>query len=144
MLGRRWTRADGKRPITTAGKPASSTNSSTWATLRDARSSRAGDGRGVMLGGGLGCYDLDHCDVEDAVVFAATVPERIVFAERSVSGQGVHLFFEAPTPTESATVAGGPHPHAGRRYTTPTGLQVERYTSGRFIRVTGDCLTIPN
>lgn len=118
---RAWVRADGKRPIQASGRPASSTNPATWAAYRDVKAG-AGDGFGIMLGGGLGCYDLDHVTDEQARAFIATIPEPVVYAERSVSGQGVHVFVEAPE---------GP----GRRRPG-----VERYTRARFIRMTGDRL----
>ena len=117
-------RADGKRPVTVDGRPASTTDSSTWATLAQVRASRAGDGFGVMLGSGLGCYDLD--DVTDAQVrdFLMGVPEPVLFVERSVSGRGAHIFVEAPeSPGWKRTV---------------DGISVERYTRARFIRTTFD------
>jgi primase-polymerase (primpol)-like protein len=72
-----------------------------------------------MLGSGLGCYDFDHVTDEQAREMVAEIPERIVFAERSMSGAGVHVFVEAPE---------GP----GRRRDG-----IERYTRARFIRMTG-------
>lgn len=121
MRCRRWVRAVGKRPVTPSGAPASSTDPRTWRTFAEVRTG-AGDGFGVMLGGGLGCYDLD--DVTDAEVrrFAASVPERIILAERSMSGRGAHLFVSAP---ESP---------GWRRLVD--GMKVERYTRARFIRTT--------
>lgn len=123
MQGRRWVRADGKRPVTVDGRPASTTDPRTWATLPEVRSADAGDGMGVMLGGGLGCYDLDDVTVAQAREFAASIPERLVFVERSMSGRGVHIFIEAPE------VRGWKR--------TVAGVSVERYTRARFIRVTG-------
>jgi len=73
-----------------------------------------------MLGGGLGCYDLDHVTDAEVNAFLATVTEPILFVERSVSGNGAHVFIEA---------AEGP---GWRRD------GVERYTRARFIRVTGE------
>ncbi|KGM18154.1 hypothetical protein [Corynebacterium auriscanis] len=119
----RWARADKKKPITPTGRPASSTDNSTWSRYRDVQQG-AGDGYGVMLGGGLGCYDLDHC-IDDGVVaswaveFIGEIPEEIVFMERSVSGTGIHVFVEAD---ETPGYRRG---------------KVERYSRGRFIRVTG-------
>lgn len=117
--GRRWVRARGKRPIRIDGRPASTTNPETWATLTEVKSSAAGDGMGVMLGSGLGCYDLDHTDDESARRFIASIPEPVIYAERSMSGHGVHVFVSA---------AEGP---GSRR------PGVERYTRARFIRTTG-------
>lgn len=123
---RRWVCADGKRPIRPNGHPASSTDPSTWTNWEMVRQSRAGDGVGVMLGGGLGCYDLDHVTDAEVRDFLATVPEPVLYVERSMSGDGVHVFIEAPE---------GP---GWRRVID--GISVERYTRQRFIRVTGDRL----
>jgi len=123
MSGRRWVRAVGKRPVMPDGSPASSTDSRTWSPLAAVRLG-AGDGFGVMLGAGLGCYDLDGVTAAEVRRFAGTVQERIVYAERSVSGRGAHLFIEAP---ESP---------GWRRYVD--GVSVERYTRARFIRTTLD------
>lgn len=121
MTARRaWVRADGKRPIRLDGSPASSTYSDSWSTYADVRRSAVGDGFGIMLGGGLGCYDLDHVSDAEARDFIAGISEPILFCERSVSGDGVHAFVLAP---ESKGWKRG---------------QVERYTRARFIRVTGD------
>lgn len=117
--GRRWVRADGKRPIRTDGRPASSTDPAMWSTLAEVKASAAGDGFGVMLGGGLGCYDLDHISDDDARRFVATIPERVVYVERSMSGNGIHVFIEA--------LEGSGRRRGG----------VERYTRARFIRMTG-------
>jgi primase-polymerase (primpol)-like protein len=123
--GRRWVRADGKRPIRCDGAPASSTDPRTWATLAEVWASSSGDGMGVMLGGGLGCWDLDHALVDgqlttEARARLALITEPVVWVERSVSGAGLHVFVKA---------AEGP---GSRR------PGVERYTRARFIRVTGD------
>lgn len=115
-----WVRADGKRPIRVDGSPASSTGRSSWSSFAEVKRSKAGDGFGVMLGDGLGCYDLDHVSDADARAFIASIPEPVVFVERSMSGLGVHVFVEAPE---------GPGTRRGG---------VERYTRARFIRVTGD------
>lgn len=119
MTGRRsWTRADGKRPVRPDGRPASSTDSSTWSTFSDVQAG-SGDGFGVMLGGGLGCFDLDHVSDDEIREFVASVREPIAFVERSVSGEGAHVFVLAP---ES---------RGWRRN------GVEFYSRARFIRVTG-------
>ena len=122
---RRWVRADGKRPIRVDGSPASSTDPSTWASYSDVLRSTAGDGYGIMLGGGLGCYDIDHCLVDGVIEPWArealdSIPESVVFTEVSKSGTGVHVFVRAD---ESPGTRRG---------------NVERYTRARFIRVTGN------
>lgn len=116
---RSWVRADGKRPIEPSGSPASSTNPDTWHSFTDVQHG-AGDGFGIMLGGGLGCYDFDHLSDSFIRAYLATIPERILFAERSMSGDGVHVFIEAP------------EAKGWKR------RGVERYTRARFIRTTGD------
>lgn len=119
----RWTRADGKRPVTVSGDPASSTDPATWASFATVQAG-AGDGFGVMLGDGLGCLDLDHC--LDGDVLAGWARERmdalrvpVLFIERSVSGAGLHVFTAEP---EGRSVQGGWGGH---------------YRHSRFIRVTG-------
>jgi len=128
MQGRRWVRAAGKRPVTIAGEPASTTDPSTWSSLDEVKVSPAGDGMGVMLGGGLGCYDLDGVSDEHAREFAASLSERVIFVERSMSGSGVHLFVEAPEARGWKRTVGG--------------ISVERYTRARFIRTTGKRLSM--
>lgn len=114
---RRWVRASGKRPIMASGAPASSTDAATWAAFDDVQVG-AGDGFGIMLGGGLGCYDLDHLGDDAARSFIATLAEPVVFVERSMSGDGVHVFVEA---------------EEGRGWKRGG---IERYTRARFIRMT--------
>ena len=115
-----WTAADGKRPVMLSGRPASTTNPATWTSFSNAR--RA-DAYGIMLGNGLGCYDLDHVTNDQARAFIATIPVPIIFAEWSQSGHGVHIFIEAPET-------------AGWKRTID-GISVERYTRARFILTTG-------
>lgn len=126
---RRWVRAVGKRPVMPDGSPASSTDSSTWSTFAEVQASTAGDGFGIMLGGGLGCYDIDHCFSAGVLESWAarcvdSIPEPVVFIEKSVSDTGLHVFVEAVE---------------GRGFRKQVGSgSVERYTRARFIRVTGN------
>lgn len=107
-------------PVTPTGSSASTTDPSTWSAYRDVR-----DGpHGIMLGDGLGCYDLDHVTDDEARAFIASIPEPVVYAERSMSGDGVHVFIVAPESKGWRRVIDGVH--------------VERYSRARFIRVTGD------
>lgn len=117
-----WVRADGKRPVTVAGRPASSTDWSTWAAFADVQRG-AGDGFGFMLGAGIGAYDLDDVTDEQIREFVDSVVEPVLFVERSVSGKGAHVFVEAPECSGWKRTVGGIH--------------VERYTRARFIRMTG-------
>jgi primase-polymerase (primpol)-like protein len=129
----RWVRRTStKRPVTVAGKPASSTDPSTWSTFREAKASSAGVGLGFVLGDGIGCLDLDHCFdggvlADWAADYIRTISEPVIFAEVSQSGDGVHVFIEAPE---------GP----GRKIRD--GRNIERYTAGRYIAVTGNKLTL--
>ena len=121
----RWVRADGKRPVMVDGSAASSTNPATWASFAEVQSG-AGDGFGVVLdGSGLGCYDFDNCfdgDVLKPAVreFIAGIAYPIVYVERSMSGNGLHVFVEAEK----------------QRGFRRDG--VEFYAWGRFIRTTLD------
>lgn len=122
----RWTRAKGKRPFRVDGFPASSTDSSGWSDFVTVSNSGVGDGFGVMLGDGLGCYDFDDCFSggvlkPEILEFIRNVPERIIFTERSVSGRGLHVFFECASDLPGYRRGG-----------------VERYSHSRFIRVTFD------
>lgn len=120
----RWVRADGKRPITPAGTPASSTNPSTWCSFAEVQQG-AGDGYGIMLGDGLGCYDLDNA-LEDGAVkpwardVIDSIEEPIVYVEKSVSARGLHVFIQLPE-------------QKGTRRAVGDG-SFEKYSYGRFIR----------
>ncbi|WP_047261485.1 bifunctional DNA primase/polymerase [Corynebacterium mustelae] len=123
-----WARAKGKRPVQPNGMPASSTDASTWANFQDVTRGE-GDGFGVMLGGGLGCLDLDNCFQGSRLTRWARkaiekLPFEVVFAERSMSGRGLHVFVKAPE--MPGRKRGG----------------VEFYSRARFIRVTGDAFSI--
>lgn len=116
----RWTRAAGKRPITITGEPASTTKPTTWSRFAEVEN----DAHGIMLGGGLGCIDLDSCFTAEGDL--TPLARRIVaknpgaFIEISQSGKGLHIFGLRPE---------GP------------GLRrqgIEVYSWGRFIRTTGE------
>ena len=117
---RRWAAADGKRPVRVDGRPASSTNPATWASY----TSVADHPNGIMLGDGLGCFDLDDVIAADgslhpdAVTVLADVADPI-WVERSLSGCGLHVFVWSDRPSFQ-------------------GGHVSFYSWGRFIRVTGD------
>lgn len=111
-------RADGKRPIMCDGSPASSTDSSTWASYSEVMRSKAGDGYGIMLGDGLACWDFDHVDLTSPPAKAMELLPDAIYAEVSTSGHGLHVF------VWSSEVS---FRRAG----------VEFYSHSRFIRMTG-------
>lgn len=122
----RWTRRDGKRPITTMGRSASSTNTSTWATLREVLDSRAGDGIGFMLGGGIGCIDLDHCLGGGRLSpLARSVLDALpaTYVEVSPSGTGLHVF--GLLPERAGRKVPGAEVYARARFMTVTGVPFE-------------------
>ena len=126
---RRWTRAVGKRPFRVDGRWASSTKPWTWTDFEGVQSG-FGDGFGVMLGDGLACLDLDDCFLEDGALtgWAAEAIGSVadpLWVERSVSGGGLHVFFESPA--RPASKSG-----------MPGGGSIEFYYESRFILVTGD------
>jgi len=127
----RWVRHSARKvPLTTAGRPASSTDPATWSTHRAAASSAAGAGLGFVLDGdGIVCLDLDHCvDAEGEV---ASWAQRVIdsagptWIELSRSRRGLHIW------------GLGSLPH-GRRISLDGGGTVEMYADGRFISVTGE------
>ena len=123
----RWVRHERKRPITAAGSAASSTDPGTWSSYAAMKRSTVGDGIGFVLGDGIGCFDLDHCLVNGrptaaAAAFLAQLPATYV--EISPSGSGLHVWGLIP-------------PGHGSRRRRPDGLHVERYSTGRYITVTG-------
>lgn len=126
----RWVRRSAlKRPLTVAGKAASSTDSSTWATYSEARASKRGAGLGFVLNGdGIGCVDLDG--VLDEGLLDPRAVELLAsldafYVEVSPSGNGVH-----------AWVHGG-SPDGRKVFRLENGLKVEWYSDGRYITVTG-------
>lgn len=129
----RWLRrAAVKRPLTVDGKAGSSTDSRTWSSFEAANASSVGAGLGFVLGDGIGCIDLDHCFEDGKLAGWATeyingIADPVLFMEISQSGDGVHVFIEAPEAP-------------GRKIRD--GRNIERYTAGRYIAVTGNRLTL--
>lgn len=118
----RWTVRDGKRPVQVSGRAASSTNPATWTTY----AAVADLPHGIMLGDGLGCYDLDHVIDDDgrlhpdAQAVLDQVGDAALWVERSMSGRGLHVFVRTS------------------EVRTTVGKRISFYTWGRFIAVTGD------
>jgi len=124
----RWVRHSARKaPLTTAGKAASSTDSTTWSTHAEVKRSTSGVGIGFVLNGdGIVCLDLDHCisgkNLDPAVAqLLRSLPDTYI--EISPSGHGLHVW-------------GRGHLPAGRR-TKVDGVPVEAYGTGRYITVTG-------
>lgn len=119
----RWVRHYRKRPITVAGRAASSTDPATWATYAAVKRATVGHGIGFVLGGGIACLDLDHCLVDGVPDDRARdVLARLpgAYVEVSPSGDGLHVWGTAPE-------------QPGRRR---DGF--EAYSVGRYITVTED------
>lgn len=123
----RWVRHVGKRPVRTDGRPASSTEPSTWTAYERAKTSSVGQGLGFVLDGdGIVGIELDHCINHGHLTPAALgILERLpdTYAELSPSHQGVGVFCRAHVPE-------------GRRLTID-GTAVEVCGTGRFLTVTG-------
>lgn len=124
----RWVRRNRRKtPLTVAGGSASSTDPSTWSSLAEAKASKVGAGLGFVLGGGIGCIDLDHCFSGGKLAgWAQEIVSRApdTYMEVSQSGEGLHIF--------------GFLPEAPGRNIRRDGRNVEFYSAGRYIAVTGD------
>lgn len=127
LEARRWIRRSASKvPLTITGEPASSTNPNTWTSYTEAAQSKIGDGLGFVLGDGYAGIDLDHClnngqPTDTAHAFLADYPDHYI--EISPSGDGLHILG-----------TGDPGPGMKRII---DGLNVERYTTGRYFTVTG-------
>lgn len=130
----RWIRHQEKRPMTTWGTWASSTNPQTWSDFETAKQSDCGTGLGFVLNGdGIICIDLDHC-VENrkpnpqAQALIDSLPKT--FIEISPSGTGLHIWGRAKI-------------DKGFRFNVD-GLNVEIYPNGRFLTMTGNVFQTGN
>lgn len=125
----RWVRHTARKvPLTVGGSVASSTDSATWSTYREAARSTAGAGLGFVLDGdGIVCVDLDHALDEEGrpLPWAQRILDRVpgCWVEVSVSGHGLHMWGYGVL-------------ERGRRLVVDGG-SVEVYGDGRFIAVTG-------
>jgi primase-polymerase (primpol)-like protein len=127
LNARRWIRRTAtKTPLTIHGTAASSTNPQTWATHAEAVTSTAGVGLGFTLGDGFACIDLDHClrdgtPTAEAAAMISRYPANYI--EVSPSGDGLHIWGTMPEQPGTRRVI--------------QGLNVETYSVGRYITVTG-------
>lgn len=132
----RWIRHDEqKRPLRADGRGlASVADRRSWASYAEARRSSSGVGLGFMLGGGIGCIDLDHCiDGRGRIApWAREVIDRhrdeALFIEKSMSGHGVHIFLPLPE-------------RPGRRI-RDGDVAIEIYSRARYIATTGKALAL--
>lgn len=116
-----------KLPIQLNGRNASSTDPVTWASYKEATHVKIGDGIGFVLGGGIGCVDLDHCLIDDGLTPGA---EKVLaalpatYVEVSPSGDGLHVWLRMPASRGRVfDVAGQPvevYPPDSGRYVTVT------------------------
>lgn len=100
------------------GRPASSTDSTTWSSYDEVRRSD----HGFALGAGIGCIDLDHCVTDGRIdERAQAIIDRCppTYIEISPSGTGLHIWGHL-----------APGPGSCR-----DGIEV--YSVGRYITVTG-------
>ncbi len=120
-----------KRPIQTDGRPASTTDPSTWTTYETALAAarRLGCGVGYVLDDEEVCIDLDHALGEDGALTpeaAEIVAAMRGWTEVSRSGRGIHVWVRGRKPA-----------HAGSRR---AGIEVYGGPGGRYIAVTGRVL----
>lgn len=129
----RWVRHDAsKRPLSAIdGASAGWQLPGAWTTYAEAKKSPHGVGLGFVLGGGFGCWDLDHCIVDGELLpWAREVIASIadpLWVERSMSGDGVHIFVRA---------------EEGPAVKIRDGRNIEFYSRDRYIAVTFDRLNI--
>jgi hypothetical protein len=142
-LAKRWmcfkiTASGAKMPISpVTGTGGSSTNSDHWVSLEDAlkfqRLKGEQFGLAFVLGGGFSGLDLDH--VTDALGnYTNEDAERIIhnigdlgYAERSVSGDGIHVIFNTDKPEGYVCKA-----------SLEGNAEIEFYGAGRYFTVSLD------
>ncbi|RRD61362.1 hypothetical protein [Leucobacter sp. OH1287] len=120
-----WVRMKAAKPVQTNGKPASSTNRTTWTDYKSVRRSRQGDGFGVVLGRGLCCYRFKNAYRRGRLLkrvhqALAAVTEPIIYAEQQQSE--LLVFVEGAEQYTSRT----------RSYIKLTRNQVIRLTGVRY------------
>ena len=115
-----------KVPVAIDGRRASSTDTATWTSFAAASKSPLGEGLGFVLGDGIGCIDVDHC-VADGVIDPRALElareSNPFYVEHSPSGEGIHIWIYLDEQRGTRRIE--------------NGLSVERYSTGRYITVTG-------
>lgn len=124
----RWVRFSAlKRPMTTSGGSATSTNPATWSSYAEAAASTAGVGAGFVLNGdGIVCVDIDHCvNAGRLAGWAADILAGCpaTFTELSVSGTGLHVwgFGDVGRGSKVQVGDGGVEVYGTARYIAVTG-----------------------
>ena len=121
-----WVRHVARRPVTTEGAPASSTDPATWDTYAAVRRFTS-KGYVLTTGDGLVVLDLDAClDGDQLAGWARRILDGLpaTYTERSPSGRGLHVWGVGTAPRSGVL--------------TLAGHRVECYTTARFMTVTGD------
>lgn len=120
-----------KRPLRVDGRGlASTTDPGTWSTYPQIR---AYSSKGFMLGGGIGCVDIDHCLIRNTDQLHPIIEDLVeplldkTYIEVSPSGTGLHVF-------------GLMNEDRGwvHKFPPDTGMSIELYSRERFIIVTGE------
>lgn len=131
----RWMPSDGrKRPLMANGAPASVTDPATWSDYTATAASKAGVGLGFVLtdADDIACIDIDDCVTDGVVSPAALELARgtagVFWVELSPSRQGIHIWHRGPN---------GPGTNR-----VENGIRVERYSTARYLTVTGLRVTI--
>lgn len=128
LTAKRWIRhSPDKQPLSPyTGRRISIHDTAEWTDYSTASTSRRGIGLGFILGDGYACIDLDHCltggaPTSEAQVVIDHYPDA--FIDYSPSGTGLHIW--------------GTAPQAPGTRIRSDGLNIETYSQGRYITVTG-------
>lgn len=134
------------------GKWAKVNDPTTWTTFDKAiEYARQNGCEGVTFvlteNSGIKCVDLDHCIFKDAdgkLTKISDAAQKIVasakdtYAEKSTSGTGVHIFFKGDVGNLNNRIAAVP----GSEPVEGSKEDVEFYSTGKFISMTGNCYAL--
>lgn len=125
----RWACCDWpeERPCRTDGRPASVTDPHTWSTFAQVRPFKH---KGFMLGGGIGCVEIDNCIIRGTSVLHPAVGDLVeplmvsTYIEMSPSGTGLCIF-------------GLMNEDRGWRRQLTDGVTISLNSKERFVAITG-------
>ncbi len=134
------------------GKWAKVNDPTTWTTFDKAiEYARQNGCEGVTFvlteNSGIKCVDLDHCiskDVDGKLTKISDAAQKIVasakdtYAEKSTSGTGIHIFFKGDVGNLNNRIAAVP----GSEPVEGSKEDVEYYSTGKFISMTGNCYAL--